>query len=192
MDLLQQAQFFLLEAGFIGAAIFAIRRSTEIALALVILALLPLLYFGPANDLVMRASIPSLAVLTIGGCIALVSEVSDKATMRKKVVLVILLMIGAVTPIEEIARAVFLPAWPINMSTTLIGANCGGFTPHYVARLGEKTIGRLMRQPHRLPPGPQGAASCVNPAIDLMWSWSFFPRDDLRRLAPVLGNSGSP
>jgi hypothetical protein len=191
MDLLQQAQFFLLEAGFIGAAILSIRRSTEIALALLILAFLPLIYLGPANDLVMRASIPSLAVLAIGGCIALVGGASDKSTARKKVVLVALLMIGAVTPIAEIARAIFLPAWPINMSATLIGANCGGFAPHYVARLGDETIGRLMRQAHRLPLGPQGAASCINPAVELMWNWSFFPRDD-RRLTPVLGKSRNP
>ncbi len=70
-DLLHQAQFFALEAGFIGFAILAIRRSSQVALALGVLALLPVASFGAANDLVMRASIPSLAVLAIGACLAL-------------------------------------------------------------------------------------------------------------------------
>jgi hypothetical protein len=55
MDLLRQAQFFLLEAGLIGLAILVIRRSSEAVLALVILAVLPFAYLGPGNDLVMRA-----------------------------------------------------------------------------------------------------------------------------------------
>jgi hypothetical protein len=169
MDLLQQAQFFLLEAGFIGAAILAIRRSAEIALALVILALLPLAYFGPSNDLVMRASIPSLAVLTIGACLALFEKSADKHGLRKKAVLVGLLLVGAVTPFEEFARAAVLPAWPINMRATLIGADCGRYAPHYVARVGDQVIGRVLRAPHRLALGSLGATACDNPAFDLMW-----------------------
>jgi hypothetical protein len=188
MDLLQQAQFFLLEAGFIGGAILAMRRSAEIALALAILALLPLVYLGPANDLVMRASIPSLTVLAIGACLALVDQASDQTSRRKKLLLVGLLVVGAVTPIEEFARAVLLPAWPINMAATLIGADCGRFAPHYVARLGHETIGRLMLQTNRLALGPQGPAACRNPALELMWSWSFAPRKDLRSVTPMRAN----
>jgi len=191
MDLLQQAQFFLLEAGFIGGAIFAIRRSAEIALALFILALLPLVYLGPGNDLVMRASIPSLAVLTIGACRALAEAPAHKAAYRKKAVLVGLLLVGAITPVDEIARAVLLPAWPINMDATLIGADCGRYAPHYVARIGGEAIGRVLRQTHRLPIGPQGPAACDNPALDLMWSWSFTPRNILHPAKPARGSSGN-
>jgi hypothetical protein len=191
MDLMQQAQFFLLEAGFIGGAIFAIRRSAEVALALLILGLLPLVYLGPANDFVMRASIPSLAVLTIGACLALVELSADKAAYRKKALLVGLLLIGAVTPVEEIARAALLPAWPINMGATLIGADCGGFAPHYVARLGGEVIGRMLRPTHRLPIGPQGPAACDNPALDLMWSWSFTPRNNAHPIKSARGGSGN-
>ncbi|GAC1301500.1 MAG: hypothetical protein NVSMB10_01110 [Steroidobacteraceae bacterium] len=180
MDLLQQAQFFLLEAGFIGAAIYALRPAVEVAVAIAVLALLPLVYFGPANDLVMRASIPSLAVLAIGACVALARDRPPATPIGKYQVLAVLLLIGAVTPLEEMARAALLPAWPINTTATLIGAACGSYAPNYVARLGGEPIGRLLRSTHRLALGPQGPMACTNPAYELMWNWSSPPRKDLR------------
>jgi hypothetical protein len=169
MDLLRQAQFFLLEAGIIGLAILAMRRSWEVALALLILAVLPFAYLGPGNDLVMRASIPSLAVLTIGACLALIGKCVDAGCLRKKALLGGLLVVGAVTPVAEFARASMLPVWPINMQATLIGANCGKIAPHYVARLGDEPIAHLLRRPSSFPLGPQGRDECDNPALDLMW-----------------------
>jgi hypothetical protein len=164
MDLLRQAQFFLLEAGIIGIAILVIRRSNDVMLALLILAVLPFASLGAGNDLVMRASIPSLAVLTIGACLALIEKDAGSRGLRKKALLGGLLVVGAVTPVAEFARATMVPAWPINMRATLIGASCGKFAPHYVARLGGEAIDRFLRQPNRLPLGPQGPESCDNPA----------------------------
>jgi len=169
MDLLRQAQFFLLEAGFIGFAILAIRRSSQVVLALVILALLPLISFGPANDLVMRTSIPSLTVLAIGACLALSRKDSDASALRKKCILGCMLVVGAVTPFQEFARAVGLSSWPINFQATLIGAACGRYPEHYVARLSGQAVAHLLRRPYPLPLGPQGHQACDNPAIDLMW-----------------------
>jgi hypothetical protein len=166
--LLRHAQFFLLEAGFIGYAILAIRRSNQVILALVILALLPLFSFGPANDLVMRASIPSLTVLAIGACIALSQPAPDRRALRKRWVLAGMLTVGAVTPIQEFARAVVLPAWPINMNATLIGASCGRFPGHYVARVSDQVIVRILRRPYPLSIAPEPQA-CDNPAYDLMY-----------------------
>jgi hypothetical protein len=173
-DLLQQVQFFLFEAGFVGAAILALRRSGDVVVALVFLAILPFASFGPSNDLVMRASIPSLAVLAIAACAALFGDPATgkqgtEPSWRKKTLLGVCLSVGAVTPIEEFARAIILPSWPINGETTLIGANCGGFPAHYVARIGGQAITRLLRTPHRLPVGPLGRTSCNNPALELMW-----------------------
>lgn len=169
MAMLRQAQFFLLEAGFIGFAVLAIRRSIEVVLALVILALLPLVYLGPGNDLVMRGSIPSLAVLAIGACLALSTHGAAPALRRKKILLLGLLAVGSVTAVQEFARAVVLNAWPINLQATLIGANCGSYPPHYVARLGSQAIRYLLRTPHRLALGPLTVHTCDNPAVDLMW-----------------------
>ena len=124
--------------------------------------------------------------------VALVEPTADPAGRRKKTVLAGLLLVGAVTPIAEIARAVLIPSWPINLSATLIGADCGRYAPHYVARLGGDAIGRLMREAHRLPLGPQGPAACSNPAHELMWSWSFKPRPVLHPIVPRQANTGNP
>lgn len=168
--LLRQAQFFLLEAGFIGFAILAMHRSAEVVISLVVLALLPLAYLGPGNDIVMRASIPSLAVLAIGACLALTGEWPGEKARRNRILLGCLLAIGAITPLQEFARAAILPAWPIDTQATLIGVNCGGYPPHYVAGLGRQIISHLMRAPHRLTVEPVlSRRSCENPAIDLMW-----------------------
>lgn len=169
MALSQQAQFFLLEAGVIGFAILTIRRTSEVIIALLILAMLPFAYLGPANDFVMRASIPSLAVLAIGACLALAEPAAHRPSLRKKLYLGGLLAVGAATPVAEFARAVILPAWPINMHATLVGANCATFPPHYVARLGGELFVHLLRDPHRIALGPQGHEACDNPALQLMW-----------------------
>jgi hypothetical protein len=169
MKLVRHAQFFLLEAGLVGAAIFALRRSVPVGLALAILAVLPFAYLGPGNDLVMRASIPSLAVLTIAAALALLDETTDRHGLRNKAILAGLLIVGAMTPIAEIARAILLPAWPINTKATLIGASCDTYPPHYVARLGGEELGRILRRPSQLPLGPQGPEACFNPAVVLMW-----------------------
>jgi hypothetical protein len=169
MDILSQAQFFLLEAGFIGFAILLMHRSAEVALALLILAVLPFVYLGPGNDLVMRASIPSLAVLTIGASLALIGKCTDDHGLRKKIFLGGLLAVGAVTPMAEFARAAMLPAWPINLRANLIGANCGGFAPHYVARLGGEAVTYLLRPPKRFALESTGRNDCFNPALELMW-----------------------
>jgi hypothetical protein len=167
--LLLQAQFFLLEAGLIGFAVLALRRSSQVVLALIILAILPAAHFGPGNDLVMRGSIPSLVVLLIAACLALVEKTPDPGSRVKKALLAALLIVGAVTPVQEFARAVLLPAWPINLEVTLIGTNCGTFPAHYIARLGGGMVERLLRAPHRLDLGPQGREVCTNPAWTLMY-----------------------
>jgi hypothetical protein len=166
--LANQAQFFLLEAGLIGLAILSLRRSRSVSLALVILALLPFARFGPGNDIVMRGSIPSLVVLAIAAALALIGKDSGAGARWKKAALGALLAVGAVTPIQEIARALMLPSWPIDMQATLIDTNCGGFPAHYVARLNGPTIGLLLRAPHRLLSVAPAGKTCPNPAWQLM------------------------
>jgi hypothetical protein len=164
----RQMQFFMLEAGCIGFAVLAIRPSAEVALALIILALLPLVSFGPGNDLVMRASIPSLTILAIGAFIALCSEQPASGKSLKKPILVCMLAVGAVTPIGEFARAAVLRSWPINFQANLITANCGQIPAHYIARLSGEPISHLLRTAHPIPRVARSAESCGNPAIKLM------------------------
>jgi hypothetical protein len=169
MSLLRQTQFFLLEAGLIGLAIALIRPSIELYIALVVLAVLPAVYLGPNNDLVMRASIPALTVLAIGAFNALLREAPQPHLVRKRIFLGVLLLVGAMTPIAEISRAIIFPVWPVDYHATLIGASCGGFAPHYVAAVGGQTMMQVLRKPSRLALGPLGPESCHNPASEITY-----------------------
>lgn len=164
-DLWRHAEFFLLEAGLIGAAILAIRTSCRVVLALAILALLPLASFGAANDFVMRVSIPSLAVLAIAAWRALAEAAPDRPARIKRGALAGLLVLGAVTPLQEFARAAILEPWPINLDATLVGAACGSYPPHYIAHLHGQWLTRVLRPPHALALGSVDDASCTNPAL---------------------------
>lgn len=154
-------QFFVLEAGLLGAAVLALRPSAQVLLALVILAVLPLYAFGPGNDLVMRGSIPSLVVLVIGTCRALLEPVRA-GSYRKQAVVGGLLAVGAVTPAHEIARALLLPTWPVDAEVTLVAAACNTHPPHYVARLAGQPFTRLLRPPSTLPTDPGDTHACAN------------------------------
>jgi hypothetical protein len=173
-DLGSQAEFVLLEAGLIGVVILSIHRSAAVMLALCVLAILPVARFGAANDFVMRVSIPSLTVLAIGACLALFAAPAAAAaepirsSLRiKKAALAGLLLVGAVTPFQEFARAAALERWPVNLDATLIDAACGIFPAHYVARLRDQPITHLLRAPHALPIGRAGAVACENPAVSI-------------------------
>ncbi|MGA2399393.1 MAG: hypothetical protein ABSG30_15195 [Steroidobacteraceae bacterium] len=166
-DLARQSEFFVLEAGLVGGVILTLRRSRTVVLALVVLALLPLVSFGEANDFVMRASIPSLAALAMEAARALAAPAATAALNAKKILLGALLAIGAVTPFQEFARATVLPRWPINARATLVDAACGRYPPHYAARLDGQPIVRLLRPPHPLFSDPPDTSACENPAIEI-------------------------
>jgi hypothetical protein len=79
-----------------------------------------------------------------------------------------MLCIGAVTPIQEMARALLLPTFPINMTATLIGAACGEYLPHYTAHVNGQFVTRLLKEPRQIPLGPRGPEACSDPAHDMM------------------------
>lgn len=169
MSIIRQLQFFILEAGLIGLAILLIRRSSELTIALSVLLFLPCVSFGPGNDLVMRASIPALTVVAISAVLALVAKRPQPKLLQKKIFLAAVMLVGAVTPIAEISRAIILPVWPINLKATLIAAGCGSFAPHYVAQLDGQIITHALRPPSRITLGRLGVDSCTNPASVILW-----------------------
>ncbi len=73
-----------------------------VATAMAVLFVLPIYKFGVTSDLVMRASIPALLVLFVIGMQYLASEAPSRA---RRFVLMAILLIGAVTPLHEIARS---------------------------------------------------------------------------------------
>ncbi len=163
MDLLHQGQFFLLEAGLIGFAILAIRRSSQVVLALV-------------SSRCCRSSV--LAPRTTWSCahrfrawrcwpsarVSLCSATPQLPPPRgKKAALGCLLAVGAVTPFQEFARAAVLHSWPADLHASLIEAACGRYPAHYVARLGGHAIEHVLRGPRALPRGSERGPACEKP-----------------------------
>jgi len=107
-------------------------------------------------------------VLAISAFRALLDKSQQPRMWQKKAFLAVMLLVGAMTPIAELSRAIIFPVWPINFQATLIGADCGGYAPHYVAELGGQIITHVLREPYRLALGPLGPESCYNPAMEIM------------------------
>lgn len=77
-----------------------------------VLAILPWVVFGPGNDLVMRGSIPALMIIAVLFSEAVANDLRHAPGLR--VVAILLLVIGAVTPGFEIWRAVSFPRYAIS------------------------------------------------------------------------------
>jgi hypothetical protein len=164
MSYVRVLQFFFLEVGIFGWIVCALRPSALPIIALIVLFVLPIASIGPANDLVMRASIPSLAVLAIAVCMALTAPAESARAKLLRRILIVFLCAGAVTPMQEIARSFARPRWDPHINVTLVGASCGRYWHHYIAKLDESPLRHLLRAPNVLPLGAQSQEFCDVPA----------------------------
>ena len=99
--------FCLLEFGVYALIIArAFRRSPWFIVAVVSLILIPNYYAGVGNDFVMRASIPALTVLMVYVSTFMLDKAAFHVNRRAKILLMIYLLIGAITPLQEISRSV--------------------------------------------------------------------------------------
>ena len=114
------------------------------AMAVAVLFALPLFKFGPDNDLVMRGSIPALAAVMF----AVVDGWARPVRLLKPNVLVTLvLLIGAVTPTSEIARALLWPNWQPRLDRSVYDVTRGA-SPNYLAELRPGSLAAMvLRQP---------------------------------------------
>jgi hypothetical protein len=114
----------------------------------IFLLILPFYYFGPNNDLAMRASIPALMLLSLA-CAYAVSEMrwSIRNLPKAEVTLVAALAVGAVTPAYEFTRAIMLPEWKPELAKNLMEVNDGRLAAHYVGRLTQPALKAMMRAP---------------------------------------------
>ena len=112
---LELVAFYVLElsvvaASYPSAASDGTRRGrTWWWIASAMLLVLPLYRVGRFNDLTMRASIPALFVLWSYVAAAL----QDRAPARRRILLALLVLIGAVTPANEIMRALARYKWAL-------------------------------------------------------------------------------
>ena len=120
-------------------------------LAGAILALLPLLKFGPSNDILLRLSTPCLIVILI----VLIESMSQWAEAGKMpgegYAIALALLIGAATPFNEMYRALtFKPSIP-DYARSLVEQHWNTEPPHYVGVANSTWLNSVLRAPTRVP-----------------------------------------
>jgi hypothetical protein len=121
---------FVLFEGLILWWVFRDRNKANLSwyMAGLLLLAVPLIHIGSANDFCMRASIPTLFMLFIW-----TAETLSIPTIKVKGGLLLLLCIGAVTPIYEINRSIFRTAtyylWPPTSAEKYAGQQVSIYTP---------------------------------------------------------------
>ena len=173
MDVFPNAQLFwryygtfcMLEFGFIALLLAWLRAfDLQVGVAVLVLVALPFYHFGGGNDLVMRSSIPALAVLAMATVRPLAS--SDRTPAR--VLLGLVLTIGALGAAQEPARALLTPRWALTGKTLAqvsFEQHAFGLTQlpsNYVGHLNQPGLQALMREPSMVSPYPD-ASSKVRP-----------------------------
>ena len=143
-------QFVLLEIGILWLLLLIVRRDALLWVAGIILWILPLLSFGPSNDLVMRASIPALLVLALATADVLVAPAE---AIRRNVFwpIIVVLALGVPTAATEITRAIVDPAWKPNLEKNLVAASGQSYPSHYVVGLKGGLMQDLMKPVVNLP-----------------------------------------
>jgi hypothetical protein len=136
-------EFVLFEfVGFAALLLWRAPRDPLLWMAVVVLLVLPLYHFGPANDLAMRASIAPLTFLAIRmGLWLSTPRVFARGVVAASLAIA-LLVIGAVTPFMEFARAFIQPAWPLNEMATVIDVTRG---THYLTPRAQPWLQRFLR-----------------------------------------------
>jgi hypothetical protein len=136
------AQFVLLEGGLLWILLLLIRSDPLLLAAGLVLWLLPLVAFGPGNDLAMRASIPALALLALRAGRSLAS---GELPPRLRLALLSILALGVPTAMLEINRSLLLQPWPPALGTSLLEV-AGGVPPaNYMAPVSGAIASTLLR-----------------------------------------------
>jgi len=151
--LLSYLSFTLLEFSVLALALsLRLRHSYGILwLATATLALLPFVVFGPSNDLLLRASIPSLIMLMILTLTVFQPSAGIAPDERMPSLIVLILLIGAFSPAYELGRAASVRRWLPDYTPTLIDQQNGVFPAHYVGRLDRADMRVLLRDPAIVP-----------------------------------------
>ncbi|MGJ9416916.1 hypothetical protein ACHAC9_03995 [Massilia sp. CMS3.1] len=138
VDVLLWFEFVMVEFIAIALALLVLReRSTQlIAVAAGFLLVLSLCSGGAYNDLLMRSSLPALALLALLAAVAVVSAPND----LRKAPLVIFLVVGLVTPLGEIMRGFMAPRLEATRKARLqdiIGGKASNLEAQYLAPLAQ-------------------------------------------------------
>jgi hypothetical protein len=117
----------------------------DFVLAVAVLLSLPFVFFGPSNDLLLRASVPPLLIL-LGYTLRLFSPEST-ATHGYPWVIIFVLLVGAPTPFHDMWRAATWPVRPSNYGMTLLDVNDGHYPAHYIGKLDMPWLAAMLKTP---------------------------------------------
>lgn len=123
-----------------GVVIVAILTNTRIEadqrpfflLSSAILLFLPFLAFGPSNDASLHLSKGPVLLLAIF-CIQAIDRPLPDRPLLHKVFFVLIIGLGAVTPLRELAQTLLRPRWDSDYSYSLLDRTDGKLPPHYFA-----------------------------------------------------------
>ena len=141
--------FCVLEFGFLALILARLAKfDVPLRTAIAVLCLLPVYYYGPGNDLAMRASIPALTVLALATVRPLTARNSIWHAM-----LMLVLAIGGLGAAQEPLRALTAHSWKPRQQTLpeavaeLSPQGASFFPPHYFAQRNSHWVQLLMRKP---------------------------------------------
>lgn len=144
--------FCLIEFGFLALVLAKIGPyDMPMRIAVAVLCLLPFYYYGPGNDLAMRASIPALCVLALASARVLGETASRRTGWHAALALV--LLVGAAGAAQEPIRTLRAKPWrpaAQSLPEAVTSQNPEGVNPlppHYVAHPDGGLVTRLLRQP---------------------------------------------
>ena len=129
--------FILLEFMILAVVIWPVCQSAPLLLAAIFLVLIPLGNFGPGNDWVSRTSIIPLFVL----CWSILEIIRTRSFSEhpwRFSLIGLMLLVGALTPINEFYGAIVQRAWPFDIDKGLVQVlqeRSSTFPKHYVAHL---------------------------------------------------------
>ena len=138
--------FIILEAGVFCVFLLKRERTPLAWTTAAVLLLLPWVQFGPNNDLAMRASIPALTILWLAIADDLTAPPGDRRLPRGwRTALFALFALGAITPLQEIHRALGGNSWQADTRISAPQA-LGGYPPHYFVSTRQNLLAGVMRQ----------------------------------------------
>ena len=135
--------FVFMQFGLLWLLLLRLRKDSLLINAGLFLFILPLFHMGASNDLVMRASIPALFIV----CLAAIERLGNINWQNQQqkplgVVLVLMLLIGVITPMHEIARALLYPRWHTPINASVFVETSGA--PHYFAQMTSPILATML------------------------------------------------
>ncbi|MBK7686831.1 MAG: hypothetical protein IPJ25_13160 [Rhodocyclaceae bacterium] len=133
-------------------------------LACAILTILPLLKFGPSNDLLLRLSTPCLVVILITLIEQIAQWTKAGKIPRAGYAIALILLIGAATPFNEMYRAATFKASVPDYGRSLVEQHWDTEPPHYVGVANSAWLNSVLSAPTRVPNASERRSQGLPPA----------------------------